>query len=1580
MSNPKVGTAYVNMLIDAKDMDKQVADALDTDGFDKAAQKGSQRYSAAFGKYLEKEFKPAVARTFAEIDQGIANDKELRETIKKTLDVSDESGGLESAYREMAERLGVAWGGSFDDAIRSKVRKSFQKSLLEEAKSAAKRGDKDLLGSIVESFSAKGGKSSFNLLGPTFDRAEADLRKYLSDQEKIQDRARAKELAKLKKALMDRAKVLETFFDEESSRAAKRNAEEAREEDRARATQLKELKDAILARAKSEDKQNDLMRRMAEERLKLRKRYDAGLVSHERALNEALETLRKEAGKRNKSRYVREEQEARKALDRLVAARRKAEEALSKTVEEYSEDRVREVKAYSKEIIAAEERLADARVRIEDRVARDRAARAGRDRSLGSTLDSAGPSTGRMLGEGSRNNALNLVGKSVGNLVSGFVKAGNVGAKMFSDFNVGFTSLGEGAKLSSRLLDGFGAAGAGALKSLAKTGPVAAAAVLVVAGALSVVASVLSALTAIVVALSATIMSALASALMVTGGLLIAVAAAAGLATLAFTALTDAQKKAMGATFGPLKKDLAGLGQYVLDGLIPAFDTWAKNLHRALEGLGPMIIGVGQALGKAGSIITASLSGPGFQKLISVLAVELPTITKNLSLALGRTFNGLAGVFAAVMPSVTRFTDSIAKSAGEFNRWANSAKGQNAISDFMERAGRSAKSAWDFVKQLGGAIAALLFNKDSQDAGNGMFDSLTESLKRFRKWVKEAQEDGRFKKWLADATEFAGDLKKGINGVKDVFMTLESSGTLEVVGGAIRKVGNFMSDAAGFADKLMKALKSLPGPTVAAFAAFSPAGMLITPLMFLLGNLSSAIDGVKSAWTNLKEAISGGINLPNLPRLPDALNDRLGRISLPGTSAPKSPLTAPPLTLDTSLGRNLGKDIGKGLEPVLKKFAKDHTPTPQEIHDRGEDALNNTSKSSGGNKPDSKGGSSGDSDSGDSDSGDRNKKNRKSVFDAYSGLREDYFSPETLKSALDRIKNETKGLLAEAAKAANDALREAVVETARRTQEILDDSTKEIRDRYIDVVAMVSGNLKDAWGSFSEAIAGAVMSTDDSAVSDSLRAVVDQALEASSAAMEEAQKSGAEAIELAREAAAAINEEARKAGADAVANAQATRDRMILDARAGEAQMIQEAEARVEDAWDALRAAGDNNQKRRAAEAALKKAQQDLDEARQRGDDLVRRAVTDGDELVAKAQALSDQMIADAAEKAEKLMEEAEKGNADMLKEAEEAQRRAMAAAAILEAQGVATPQNVLDLLEGIAVTNATLADYAAARGIVAERLEEANQKLADAISMRDSYHSQVASSVETFASMVSAQAKTINGVAQALTVTDLTDHMEARLTKIRSFQSNLRLLLAQGLSDAAYKQIVDAGVEQGGALAEAILSGGSGGVAGVNDLVQQIGDAAEELGVEASSRLYQAGVDAAQGLVDGLNSLSGQLTSAAVALGEAIAQAVKDALGIASPSRVMIGMMGSVGDGVVVGLDSQRQKVTSASSRLAGAIAVSPEVAAYEVSQRRAAEVSVSGNPATGDQRPIDLTVITPTEDPHAVATEVLNELTGRL
>jgi uncharacterized protein YlxW (UPF0749 family) len=133
--------------------------------------------------------------------------------------------------------------------------------------------------------------------------------------------------------------------------------------------------------------------------------------------------------------------------------------------------------------------------------------------------------------------------------------------------------------------------------------------------------------------------------------------------------------------------------------------------------------------------------------------------------------------------------------------------------------------------------------------------------------------------------------------------------------------------------------------------------------------------------------------------------------------------------------------------------------------------------------------------------------------------------------------------------------------------------------------------------------------------------------------------------------------------------------------------------------------------------------------------------------------------------------------------------------------------------------------------------------------------------------------------------------------------------------------------------------------------------------------------VDAAQGLVDGLTSMSEQLDTAATRLGETIANAVKRSLGIASPSRVMRGMMGNVGDGVVLGLDDQGAKVDAAAVNLANRVAVSPEVAQYAARQ---GEDPVSGNGK--DPRFRDLIIQTPTEDPEAVAMEVLNEVTGRL
>jgi hypothetical protein len=316
-----------------------------------------------------------------------------------------------------------------------------------------------------------------------------------------------------------------------------------------------------------------------------------------------------------------------------------------------------------------------------------------------------------------------------------------------------------------------------------------------------------------------------------------------------------------------------------------------------------------------------------------------------------------------------------------------------------------------------------------------------------------------------------------------------------------------------------------------------------------------------------------------------------------------------------------------------------------------------------------------------------------------------------------------------------------------------------------------------------------------------------------------------------------------------------------------------------------------------------------------------------------------------------------------------------------LDKQKVVSGNKVKRLLDGLKVQNATLADYAAARDRLTTRLEKANQKLVDAIAMRKNYKSAVKDAAIAFGSILSAQAQTIDGIEQALTATDITTNLQDRLAKIKAFQDNLRILLAQGLSNDAYKQIVDGGVENGSAYAAALVEGGIGAIAQVNSLVSQIDGVANSLGNQTADRLYAAGVSAAQGLVDGLESMSDKLDNAATRLGNAIARAIKKSLGIKSPSRVMRDSMNSVGDGLVLGLDDQHRQVERAANRLSSQIQVAPsaEVARYEAAQARAA--MVSGNqPVAAAGTSHTWNIVTPTEDPEAVAREAINEMTGRL
>lgn len=108
------------------------------------------------------------------------------------------------------------------------------------------------------------------------------------------------------------------------------------------------------------------------------------------------------------------------------------------------------------------------------------------------------------------------------------------------------------------------------------------------------------------------------------------------------------------------------------------------------------------------------------------------------------------------------------------------------------------------------------------------------------------------------------------------------------------------------------------------------------------------------------------------------------------------------------------------------------------------------------------------------------------------------------------------------------------------------------------------------------------------------------------------------------------------------------------------------------------------------------------------------------------------------------------------------------------------------------------------------------------------------------------------------------------------------------------------------------------GGKKGAEALADGVKDKQERIG----NSLREAGSQAGAGLINGIQSREGELKNAMMSLAQGMQAAIKKALGIASPSKVMASLGGYAGQGLVDGLLAQERKVALAGARLAGAAA----------------------------------------------------------
>lgn len=205
-----------------------------------------------------------------------------------------------------------------------------------------------------------------------------------------------------------------------------------------------------------------------------------------------------------------------------------------------------------------------------------------------------------------------------------------------------------------------------------------------------------------------------------------------------------------------------------------------------------------------------------------------------------------------------------------------------------------------------------------------------------------------------------------------------------------------------------------------------------------------------------------------------------------------------------------------------------------------------------------------------------------------------------------------------------------------------------------------------------------------------------------------------------------------------------------------------------------------------------------------------------------------------------------------------------------------------------------------------AKSLETAKAKLDDLKGKFDSLKSSISSSLIGFANITKIGKY---GTSPATLIKQLTSDT----TRTTQFAGQLEQLKAKGLNAQMIEDIASAGVTGGGmATAQSLLTATPDQIKQINDLQKQLTASANKAGTTAANAMYGAGIKAAEGLVAGLTAKQKQIENAMMAIAKSMEAAIKKALGIKSPSRVMMKLGEHSVDGFNLGMASKKSLITT--------------------------------------------------------------------
>lgn len=162
---------------------------------------------------------------------------------------------------------------------------------------------------------------------------------------------------------------------------------------------------------------------------------------------------------------------------------------------------------------------------------------------------------------------------------------------------------------------------------------------------------------------------------------------------------------------------------------------------------------------------------------------------------------------------------------------------------------------------------------------------------------------------------------------------------------------------------------------------------------------------------------------------------------------------------------------------------------------------------------------------------------------------------------------------------------------------------------------------------------------------------------------------------------------------------------------------------------------------------------------------------------------------------------------------------------------------------------------------------------------------------------------------------------MRSALASIRRFTVNVEKLRKRGLSKSLLRQVLELGPTQGGGFAATLAAADKATIKRFNKLQANISKASTKLGRTGADALFDAGKKASQGFLTGLRAQEKKIEALMLRIAKGMQKAIRRALGIRSPSRVMAEVGRMSGLGLAGGLVRTVPTVDRAMGRLAGAV-----------------------------------------------------------